>query len=81
MGVLSSAETVLILLLITIRPIFLKPLHSLHANTCVGGEYNYIRLVNKDPQAAVRSRIPPRRNWEGGCYNTDLLSEFDMCCS
>lgn len=41
--------------------------HSLHANLCVGGEYNYIRLVvNKDLQAAVCSSIPPESLYKDG---------------
>lgn len=43
--------------------------HSLHAYLCVGGEYNYIRLVvNEDLQAAVCSTIPPEREYKKIVY-------------
>lgn len=49
--------------------------HSLHANLCVGGEYNYIRVVvNKDLQAAVCSSIPPRREQENSLSKDEFIT-------
>lgn len=60
--------------------------HSLHANLCVGGEYNYIRLVlHKDLQAAVCSSIPPERergnssNKDGWIYHAKFMRRKLFC--